>query len=375
MKVLIFEAGKGLASYTSELANNLAELGVDVYYMTSKLNHRQNDLNPKVFKVCILDEYNVCYKSFSLKWIVNRFFVLIKNILRRNLFIRRNNIDVVNIHWTIPLVELFLLKLFVPCRVKYIMTVHNVVPHKRNFFDFGFRFLLKRQDGLIVHTSENVEELKQLFGIKKRVFMIPHGVNPLYKRLEKKTCQNMLNIHTNKQVVLFFGAIKNYKGLEYLIDAVTDLDCFLLIAGHIDGSFEKYAQQIKERKIDCLYKTDFIPEKDVPIYFQSSDIAVLPYAEFHSQSGVLLQIAKYGLPLVATNVGSFEQYAEKYGNALICKRKNSCDLKMKLMELLNSQPLKNKMKLGAEKIVFEHSWNIVAREYSNVFFKQIRGDV
>ena len=367
MKVLIFEAGKGLASYTSELANNLADLGVNVYYMTSKSNHRQKDLSPAVHNCCVLDDYNLQYGSFTLKWFFNRFFTLVKNILKRNLFIRRNKIDIVNIQLTIPLVEFFLLKLFVPHYVKYVMTVHNVIPHRKSFFEKGFSTLLKRQNGLIVHTDENVNELEKIFNIKNHVYKIPHGVNLLYKKMGKKVCMEKLNIHTEKPIVLFFGAIKEYKGLDVLIRSLAGVNCFLLIAGHIEGSFKKYQNLLEENHIDCMYFIDFIPEDDIPVFFQSADIAVLPYIDFHSQSGVLLQISKYSVPLVATNVGPFASYSEKYGNALICEKNNTNDLKKTVIQLLNDPDLQNKLKIGAKKIVVDHSWNSVAIKYKEAF--------
>ena len=78
MKVLIFDDGKGLASYTCELANALAELGLIIYYMSAKINHRRKDLNPKILDCCILEHYNLNYKQYSVKWFFNRFYVLIK---------------------------------------------------------------------------------------------------------------------------------------------------------------------------------------------------------------------------------------------------------------------------------------------------------
>lgn len=367
MKVLIFEAGKGLASYTCELANNLSKLGINVFYMSSKSNHRQEDLMPEVKNYCILDDYNSDYKRFSIKWIVNRFYVIITNLLRRNIFIRKHKIDVVNIHATIPLIEYFLLKILIPSQTKYVMTVHNVVPHAKSFFDKGFRSLLKKQNALIVHTSENVQELKNLFNLSENIYEIPHGVDFEYEKINVDECRKKLQIQTNKPVLLFFGAIKRYKGLDILIKSLAGINCFLLIAGHIEKSFKEYSKLLEEYNIDYKCFVNFIPEEDIPIYFQAANIAVLPYVDFHSQSGVLLQISKYGLPLVATDVGPFESYARKYGNALICKKNDVDSLKNAIIQLLCDKDLQNQMKKASMKIVEDHSWPLVAQKYNDVF--------
>ena len=265
------------------------------------------------------------------------------------------------------MVDFFLLKLFIPRRTKYIMTVHNVIPHKKSFFDKGFFTLLKKQDALIVHTKENVKELKDLFNIEKNVHEIPHGVNTSVQKLNINFCRQKLQINTEKPIVLFFGAIKDYKGLDILIKSLVGVNCLLLIAGRVEGSFKKYQKLIDENHIDCKCFTDFIPEDDIPVFFQAADIAVLPYIDFHSQSGVLLQISKYNLPLVATNVGPFASYAKKYGNALICEKNNTNDLNKTIVQLLNDSVLQNNMKIGAQKIVENHSWSSVAAKYNEVF--------
>lgn len=373
MNLMIYESGCGLTAYTSMLVNNLAAKGCNVFYVTSRKNVYQGILSSKVINLCILKDYNSSLKKKNLSWFIDRLYVSLYNILKRNFLLRNCKIDLVNIHSTVPIIDRFFLKFFVPPKVKFVMTVHNVIPHKKSFFDKGFYHLLKKQDGLIVHTEENVNELKMLFAIEKNVFRIPHGVDENIKFYTKKECKEKLHILSEKKIVLFFGAIKPYKGLDNLIKAMRGLNCFLLIAGHADGNFKKYEKLLEDNEIDCECMVDFIPENEIPYVFQVADLAVLPYVEFHSQSGVLLQIAKYGIPYVSTDVGPFKSYAEKYGNGYICKENSIKGIHDAIDYLLNNSLEREKMKAGSMKMVKEHSWSSVVNLYCDCF-ETVLGD-
>lgn len=364
MKIVVAECGKGYASYTYKLANQLSDLGNTVIYISSKTNPYIKYLNTSVISENVLFEPNVTIKNRGVYWFINRLSVFYRNIIIRNRIIRKVKPDIVNIHSTIPLIDQFL---FRNTSAKYIMTVHNVIPHKKSIVDKGYCRFLKKQDALIVHTKENKDELNQFYGITKNVYVIPHGVDVDYDEMSQEECKKRLGVTTTKRVLLFFGAIKEYKGLDILLTAIKDLDVFVLIAGHVDGSFRKYEELIEKNSIEAKCIIDFVPENLVSTVFQAADFVVLPYIEFHSQSGVLMQIAKYRKPVIATDVGGFKTFIGKYNMGIICKPNSADDLKSAIEAMINIESQITEYRIGSEMAVNDNSWETVSQKYNDVF--------
>jgi glycosyltransferase involved in cell wall biosynthesis len=204
---------------------------------------------------------------------------------------------------------------------KIVLLIHNAIPHEPKFFDKPLARLLFKQADAFVVLSENVaKELNQLCPNAVSL-MLPH---PLYDHFEKKMdtvqARELLGIDLHKKTILFFGLIRDYKGLDLLIDAVSMLDDSyqLIIAGETYGSFDTYGKQIKKANYPERIKVfnSYISDKEVPLFFSAADVCVLPYRSA-TQSGIISIAYHFELPLIATNTGGLKESIEKPGAGLM----------------------------------------------------------
>jgi glycosyltransferase involved in cell wall biosynthesis len=136
-------------------------------------------------------------------------------------------------------------------------------------------------------------------------------------------------------VILFFGRIRRYKGLEYLIDAFRRLprvgqDYRLVIAGQADMADPYWASIFHQIRKDqqtggVLLNLEFIPDREVESYFKAADVLVLPYRNIY-QSGILFLALSFGLPVLASDVGSLKDDIVEGRNGCVFKPEDSADL-------------------------------------------------
>lgn len=204
----------------------------------------------------------------------------------------------------------------------------NVIPHERRFFDDAFnRFFLNRNDGFIV-MSEQVQKDLLFYLPKAKHLLIPHPVyNHFGEKLSKKDALKKLNItdSADKKVLLFFGIIRDYKGLDILLNALALLDqtYILIIAGEVYGSFEKYELIINERKLGEKVKlfNRYIDDSEVTNFFSAADVCVLPYRSA-TQSGITNIAYHFELPVISTNVGGLAETIHHGRTGLIAEEVN-----------------------------------------------------
>lgn len=204
----------------------------------------------------------------------------------------------------------------------------NVIPHERRFFDDAFnRFFLNRNDCFIV-MSEQVQKDLLFYLPKAKHLLIPHPVyNHFGEKLSKKDALKKLNItdSADKKVLLFFGIIRDYKGLDILLNALALLDqtYILIIAGEVYGSFEKYELIINERKLGEKVKlfNRYIDDSEVTNFFSAADVCVLPYRSA-TQSGITNIAYHFELPVISTNVGGLAETIHHGRTGLIAEEVN-----------------------------------------------------
>lgn len=192
--------------------------------------------------------------------------------------------------------------------------IHNLTPHEPRFFD-GYlnRLFIKQFDAFVV-LSEKVKQDVLSYRSNANCLVLPH---PKYKQFgevqEKAKARALFSISENSKVLLFFGLIRDYKGLDVLLAAMKHLDesFILLIAGEVYGDKNKYLKQIAQiSEGRVLFHDRFISDDDVSNYFSAADCCVLPY-KAGTQSGIQAIAASFNLPvLVSTNGGLHEQINE-----------------------------------------------------------------
>lgn len=198
---------------------------------------------------------------------------------------------------------------------KIVAITDNIIPHEKRFFDSAFTsYFLKCLDGAICMSSSVLNDL-QSFHFSKFSIVNPH---PLYDNfgplLDKTEARKALNIPVEENIILFFGFIRKYKGLDILLEALKILKdkgnkVKLLIAGEFYEDRKFYDDIIeKNNLINALYlHTDFIPNERVSTYFSACDLVVQPYKDA-TQSGVSQVAYQFEKPMVVTNVGSLAEF-------------------------------------------------------------------
>ncbi len=194
---------------------------------------------------------------------------------------------------------------------KVITILDNVIPHEKRFFDEPFtKYFLKRNQGFIA-MSDKVKTDLHHYQPNAKVELLPHPLYDHFGEIENKLeARKKLNLHPEKKTILFFGFIRDYKGLDLLIEAFSDLDDSyqLVIAGEIYGNFDKYDVLIEknQNKSNIHKHVKYISDKEVSTYFSASDVCILPYRNA-TQSGITGISYHFETPMIATNVGGLAE--------------------------------------------------------------------
>lgn len=202
-----------------------------------------------------------------------------------------------------------------------ISVIDNIIPHERRLFDKPLtESFIKSNDGFVALTNSVKQDLLNI-APNARCVVSPH---PLYnhfgEKIDKISARKRLDIGLDKRTILFFGLIREYKGLDLLIEAFSNLDDSyqLIIAGEPYGSFDKYESMIRNspngRNIHSF--TRYINDEEVPTFFSASDVCVLPYRSA-TQSGVSAISYHFEVPMIVTATGGLKEDIGDRGTGLI----------------------------------------------------------
>ncbi|MFZ4772094.1 MAG: glycosyltransferase, partial [Ferruginibacter sp.] len=168
---------------------------------------------------------------------------------------------------------------------KVVCIADNIIPHEKRTGDKAFtQYFIKPVDAFITMSEKVLADLK-LFNNTKPAQYIPH---PLYdnfgEKIPKDLARKNLSIATNEKIILFFGFIRKYKGLQLLLESFADerLKAFplkLIIAGEFYEDRKPYDELISQLGLESrlVLATDFIPNNDVSKYFSAADMVVQTY--------------------------------------------------------------------------------------------------
>ncbi len=271
---------------------------------------------------------------------------------------------------------------------KVVLTAHNVNAGKRDSNDSLLnRSTLRLQyllvDHIFVHTEKMKKELRQDFGVTERkVSVIPFGINNAvpHTDLSPQEAKQRLGISSDERTILFFGAIRPYKGLEYLVTAFQQLvtthqEYRLIIAGEPRKESEQYSDEI-QRAINghasrgqVLQKFQYIPDEETELYFKAADVLALPYTHVF-QSGVLFLGYSFGLPVVGSEVGSVREEIIEGRTGFLCRSCDSADLAKAIEKYFESDLFKNLESRRQDICDYanaKHSWDIVGEKTRDVY--------
>jgi glycosyltransferase involved in cell wall biosynthesis len=264
---------------------------------------------------------------------------------------------------------------------KIALTAHNVNKAKRDANDSWFNRLTLRvqyrlANHIFVHTQKMKSELIEDFGVGERsVTVIRHPINNAFPDTDvaPSEAKYQLGIRDNEKAILFFGKIKPYKGIEHLLAAfrqliASDMNYRLIIAGEVQKGNEEYLGELQRtvtRELErgqIILKPHFIPDAEAEIYLKAADVLTLPYNEIF-QSGVLFLAYSFGLPVVATDVGSFREEIVEGKTGYLCRPADPEDLALTVRTYFASDLYRNLATRRQEIKDYadiHHSWSAVA---------------
>ena len=205
---------------------------------------------------------------------------------------------------------------------KIVCIADNIIPHEKRVGDVPFtKYFVAAIDAFITMSEKVLGDLTQFAPGKPAQFV----AHPLYdnfgEKISKEEARKYLGIALDEKILLFFGFIRKYKGLDILLDAMKILkvssdklsmsdnlplraDCKLLIAGEFYEDRKAYDEQIERLGIkdSLILKTTFIADSEVKYYLCAADVVVQPYRSA-TQSGVTPLAYHFEKPMIVTNVG------------------------------------------------------------------------
>lgn len=371
MKMLFYENSPGFASYTHALCNAVHNCDDrnEIIYLKAMGNLYSNQLEKSIRVLEVLETYRE-FTRYSPVWLTDRAYKSIKNIKLRNKIVRQVKPDIVSIQCTIPVFDQYF---FSPLKrhSKILLTVHDVIPPVKSFYwsKGSLRKIYERADHLIVHSSINKDQLCKEFSITpEKVSVIHHGTKTNYLKLDVNKCKVSVGVNNGKNSILFYGSIRKQKGLDLLIKALKGIDCNLVVAGAIPfgDSFDRYDKLIENNGINCIKYLEYISEEFTNELFQACELVVLPYKYFYSQSGVFMQAMQYGKPVVASDVGCFKVYIEKYNIGQICRANDINDLHNTIKRIFGGEHLPGYTE-NAAIAAHENSWEKSAKLHIELF--------
>lgn len=272
-------------------------------------------------------------------------------------------------------------------RKTIVLTVHNVNAGRRDSRDSRLnRLTLRIQYRLVhhffVHTEKMKRELLDEFGVSApHVSVIPFGINNSVPntRLTSSEAKAQMGLSDREKVILFFGNIAPYKGLEYLVAAFREAaardDTYRLIIAGRPKNCEHYWKMIGSAIRDgvehgrILLHAGFIPDDQVEVYFKAADVLVVPYRHIY-QSGVLFLGYSFGLPVLAADVGSLKDEVVEGETGLVFEPENSANLEQAIDRYFASDlytGLSERRQEIRDYAAKRHSWDVVGAATVGVY--------
>ena len=334
-------------------------------------------INPKIEGVSFFTFYNNVFKSKSivingLKWIYGSIISIIHA--------RKNGSKIFHFHIFYTNVLVLFNLLFVKLLFgKIVLTIHDVNSFARvNDLSIISNIIYRITDLVLTHNEFSKSEIEKIHPyLSTSVRIVPHGnyIPFINMNCSKELSRRYLEIASDKKVLLFFGMIKDVKGLDVLLEALVDVikvnpDVLLLIAGKIwENNFTRYQKIIDKNNLSkyCMLHTNFISHKDVDSYYAAADLIVLPYKRIY-QSGVLMMALSYAKPALVSDLPSLKEIVCDNQTAFLFKSEDSISLSKKLNFILSDSNKLEQVRLnGAKLINTKYDWQKIGGQIKEAY--------
>lgn len=212
-------------------------------------------------------------------------------------------------------------------KLKLLAICHNIIPHEKRPGDIILsRYFLKKMDFFVLLSAQVRKDLETVIK-KSRSKVLPLPIFSIFgENVNKESAREKLKL-TDEKIILFFGFIRDYKGLDTLIESLAivkkKMDITLVVAGEFYSDEQKYISLIEKLNLQnfVILKKDFIPTTDVKYYFSAADAVVLPYKSA-TQSGIVQVAVNFEKPVIATNVGGLSEVIDDGKSGFIVEKEN-----------------------------------------------------
>lgn len=290
--------------------------------------------------------------------------------------IRKCRPDVVILQWWHPY--------FAPCyriiatllgKIPLLITCHNVFPHERFPLDrFLTRMVLKRADGYIVQS--HLDE-KDLLAVKPdaNYVVTPHPTYNAFKmkNMSRAEARELLAVGHDSPMLLFFGFVREYKGLKYLLDALPEVkkqipDISLWVVGDFGDDKDVYLEQIERNRIgDSIRLVEgYVPDQEVEKYFAAADLVVLPYVSA-TQSGIVQIAYGFDKPVVVTDVGGLPDVVRHKETGYVVPSGNAQEIAKAVISFYQ-EDRETDWESNIRKQAAEFSWETMVERMEKCFF-------
>ncbi|MDD5178613.1 MAG: glycosyltransferase family 4 protein [Candidatus Nanoarchaeia archaeon] len=288
--------------------------------------------------------------------------------------------------WSLPLAPIltFIMVILKLRKKKIVLSVHNVLPHGSNFIDKLMsktigkgltKFAFSLCEKFFVHSQVNLENMHKVYGIPySKLVEIPMGIHDMYiKEMPSKLeARKRLGLNKEDKVVLNFGNIKDYKGIDDLIIAFNSVNkkiknCKLIIAGKNWEDFDKYQKLIDKYNLKDKVILDlrYVPTDFVENYFSAMDVLVLPYKYFDAQSGPGNIALSFFKPIIVTDVGGLRDLV--LDKNVLVKASDTNALAESMIKVLTDKKLYGKLVGDSKVLAKKFSWDSVADKTIEVY--------
>ncbi len=368
-----------LGTFIKQSIDSIADQGVDVtvispkayvlpftsfpYHNFSKLpgiEHTEKyDLHYPRYIYAIPKKYFYPISGISYAYFVSRY--AIKNI--------KPEPDLIHAHFSYPdgygMMKLAK-KWKVPLVISALGTIERKVAYEGTYTSRQIIETMNFADK-ILSVSEDLKVHIVNLGIdESKVHVVSNGVDTeIFKPAGKEQARRILNLPQEKKIVLFIGALRKIKGVDYLIEAAksfVDTNTDLYMVGRDDGLRKSLEKRAEELKIAGSIKfTGPVNHEDIPLWISASDMLVLPSFLSEGRPNVVLEALSCEVPVVATDVGGIPELMVEGKTGYLVPAKNPAELSEKINKLLEDESRREKMGKFGRKSIIHGSWEAHAK--------------
>ena len=362
MKILFVEQlGKNNWEYVYSAAKYMA-IEHDVTCFMSDTTPR----NTGKYNFKIIYGFNQVYEGSY----INKATHYLKALREIKSYIKENKFDIVHFEWfLLPWYEWLWIR-GLKKYAKIVITVHDVIPFEARPLEMQcLEKIYQAADAILLHTNECLDLFNKMYNTNcyKSVITTAFRDKADYTKIDKEKARTKMGIPNDKIVVLYFGTIRQSKGLDLLIKAMPkaverNKKLYLLGAGALHAvNQHMYEELVKDYLNPSIARLDFgyVPDEMMIYYFSAADILCLPYREIY-QSGIAQFGLIYELPIVGSNLIRMSDMVQQGVNAETFKREDFDGLVDALVRLSTNQDLMEKYALGS-KMIGESDFSVEER--------------